>query len=150
MAFNVKATLQAIQSYAQASGYFSVVQIGEPKQPPVSLTVAIFMRSDRVISITLPGNTIEQHVVTLRIYRDMLEDPAEEAEYELGEIAQKVRDDLIGEYDLGATIRNVDYAGIHGQAMGSEWGYVEVSQKMYRIVDITIPLEVDGSKAAAA
>ena len=62
----------------------------------------------------------------------------------------EITSNLIGEFDLGATIRNIDVAGQYGQAVTAQWGYVALNQTMYRTVDITIPLVVDGSAEQAA
>tara|TARA_Y100000310_G_scaffold317160_1_gene369703 strand:- start:2194 stop:2646 length:453 start_codon:yes stop_codon:yes gene_type:complete len=150
MAFAIKATLQAVQSYLMASGYFSEVSVGEPKQPVEGeLTAALFMSSATVAELTL-ATTIELHVATIRVYGDMLREPTEEIEFGLAEVVQDVGSDLLGEYDLGATIRNVDAGGQYGTPMSTNWGHVEVSGKMYRIADITLPLIVDDSATFAA
>jgi hypothetical protein len=96
------------------------------------------------------GATLEVHVVTLRIYRDMLEDSVEVAEVELADAVSYVAEDILGEFDLGATIRHVDAAGIYGQGVTYTWGYVSIGDKMYRSVDIQLPCVVDGSVTMAA
>ena len=152
MAFKIKSTLQAVESYLLASGYFgSNVAVGEPKQPVAGaeLSAAIFMGSTTVAETTLT-KIIEQHMVTIRIYRDMLAEPTESIEFELGEVSSDIQSDLIGDYDLGETIRNIDIAGIYGAGMGATWGYVDLGGKMYRIVDISLPLIVDDSATMAA
>lgn len=152
MAFKVKSTLEAIQSYAMASGYFgSSVTVGEPKQPvaETSLSAAIFMSSVAVASLTLT-KTIELHVTTIRIYRDMLAEPTANIEFELAEAVGDISSDLLGDYDLGETIRNIDVGGQYGSAMNTTWGYVDLSGKMYRIADISLPLIVDDSATLAA
>jgi hypothetical protein len=65
-------------------------------------------------------------------------------------VSSDIQSDLIGDYDLGETIRNIDIAGIYGAGMGATWGYVDLGGKMYRIVDISLPLIVDDSATMAA
>lgn len=150
MAFNIKTTIQAIASYLQASGYFQTVNTGEPKSPPTGkLNAAVFMDSVNVVQLTL-ATTIEIHAVIIRIYINMMSDPEEQIEYQMAEAVSKVSSDLIGEYDLGATIRNVDAGGAHSSGLRASWGYLELGGIIYRIVDMYVPLLVDDSATFAA
>ena len=151
MAFLIKETLQSIQGFCRASGHFGNVMIGEPKSPPSSVkpTAAIYMTSASVIQLMMDGATSESHIVTLRIYRDMLEDSVEIAETTLAASVSSISEDLLGDYDLGATINHIDAAGMHGQGFSMTWGYISIADKMYRTVDIIIPLIVDGSATMA-
>lgn len=152
MAFAVRATLRAIESYIKASGYFQLAQVGEYKMPPsigTKLAAAAWMARAGVVGTTLT-TTIELHTVNLRIYRDALAEPSENGEFQVSEAVSEVLSDLLGEYDLGATIRNIDAAGQYGQSVGVEWGYADISGHLYRIADITLPLIVDDSATFAA
>lgn len=152
VAFGVKATLQAMQSHLKASGYFQDVLIGEPKGPPGGNkpTAALFMNSASVVQIMLDGGTVESHIVTLRVYRNMLQESTEKAETDLAEAVSKTSEDILGEFDLGGNIRNVDAAGMHGSGVRFDWGYIQIDQTMFRICDITVPLIVDNSVTMAA
>ena len=150
MAFLVKATIQAVHSYLLSSGYVTEAQVGEPKAPPkTGLAAAVYMNRVSVASLTL-SKTIELHVLTLRLYRDMLVEPLDEIEFTLAEAVSKIMEDLLGEYDLGATIRHVDAGGIYGTSVGATWGYIDVGGTLFRTVDITLPLVVDDSATLAA
>ena len=150
MPFAIKSTLQAISDYIQKSGYVQKSTIGEPKAPPSEpVSAAVFLDSVAVAALTLNG-TIEVHTVTLRLYMDMLGDPTEDIEFGMAEVVSNISSDLLGEYDLGASIRNVDAAGMHGSPLRATWGYVDVGGKMFRIVDMSIPLIVDDSATLVA
>ena len=116
MPFDVKASLQAIESYLSKSGYFGSVGVGERKAPPSGekLTADIWMKSAAVARLYANGGTAESHVVLLRIYRDLFSMPTQDTEFVLAEVVQKVLSDLLGEYDLGATVREIDAGGING------------------------------------
>ena len=148
MSFDIQTTLNAVASKMQASGYFqnAIVQIGEPKSPPTGqgISAAIWMNRVGVVGTTLT-KTIESHVISVRLYTDMLAEPQEDIEMNLAAVTSDFMGDLCGEYDLGGTIRNVDFAGEYGTGLSAEWGHVDVSGKMCRVVDITIPLTVDDS-----
>lgn len=145
MAFNITATLDAMASKLQASGYFQEVKIGEPKAPPnAPIAAAIYMSRVGVAQLTL-GTTIESHVVIVRIYTNMLEEPTAKIETDLAIVASDFMADLAGEFDLGGSVRNVDVGGQHSGGLSAEWGYIDLSGKWYRVVDVTVPLIVDDS-----
>ena len=148
MPFLIKDTLVQIQTYLVKSGYFSSALIGEPKAPPrgEGLAAAVFLNSAAVAELTM-GTTIESHVVTIRVYRDMLKEPVEEIEFELAAAVSEVTNDLLGDIDLGARVRAIDVGGIYAAPYRTNWGYVEVSGSMYRVADIVFGLIVDDSAA---
>jgi hypothetical protein len=153
MAFNITATMEAIQSLAKKRTEFADVLIGEPKAPPVAddqgLFASIYMESVEVSQTTLSG-TIELHVVTLRIYRKLLDEAVAEAEWGIAKVVQALVGDMLADFDLGATIRNVDVGGASGIPLGTRWGQVTIGSTMYRVADIRIPLIVDDSATFTA
>lgn len=149
MSFNIRGTLEQVQGYLQASGYFAHTQVGELKTPPgPGLAASVFMERVAVTQLTLTG-TIESHVVTIRLYRSSLAEPQEEIELDLAEAVSKVASDLLGDFDLGATVRNIDAGGQHGQGLHADWGYADVGGTTYRTTDISLPLIVDDSATLA-
>lgn len=150
MPFNVKSTLEKVQSYLQASGHVVRAQISEPKQPPGErIMAAVYMGTVSVAQLTLQ-TTIELHVVRVRLYMNMLREAGDEIEFGLAQALSEISADLLGDYDLGATVRNVDVGGIYGTPLSATWGYVDVGGTMYRVVDITLPLIVDDSATLVA
>ena len=155
MAFNIKATLDAIASHIARTGYVAEVRVGEPSSPPDAIDkmhAAIYMASASVVDLTL-ATTIEQHVVTVRLYRRAAfgqGDDAGAVEAEMALAVAQITSNLVGEFDLGATMRNIDLAGQYGQSLNATFGYVSLGTTMFRTVDITVPLIVDGSATQAA
>lgn len=150
--FNLTNTLDRIVTYLQGDGGIRTAQAGEPKSPPTGVQgvfASVIMRSTSIVALTLNG-TIEQHVILIRLYRDMLAEPQKSIEVDLATAAQRIQADIAGEYDLGASIRSVDVGGEYGEPMRTDWGYVTISDRMYRIVDISVPLLVDDSAVLVA
>lgn len=152
MPFAIRNSLRAIESHLLAGGYLTAgVQIGEPKAPPTApLVAAIIMGDVAVVAVTAGGGTIERHTILVRIYENMLAEPEEAIELDMANVVSRVMASLIGEYDLGATIRNIDVGGQHGDALRATWGYLDVGGRMFRIADIHVGLIVDDSVMAAA
>tara|TARA_Y100000310_G_scaffold344496_1_gene457567 strand:+ start:1473 stop:1925 length:453 start_codon:yes stop_codon:yes gene_type:complete len=150
MAFSIRATLQAMQSFLSAGGYSGAAVIGEPKSPPTErLTASIFMASMSVAELTLT-KTRELHVVTVRLYINMMMEPTEDIEGEMADAIQLFGEQLLGDFDLGATIQNIDAGGIFGTALSATWGFLDLGGTMYRIADITVPLIVNDSATTTA
>ena len=155
MAFNIKSTLDAIVSHIARTGYVAEVRVGEPSSPPDAidkLHAAIYMTSASIVGLTLE-TTIEQHTVTVRLYRRAAfgqGDDAGAVEAEMALAVSQITSNLVGEFDLGATMRNIDVGGQYGQALNATFGYVSLGTTMFRTVDITVPLIVDGSATQAA
>ncbi len=145
MAFDVTASMQAMESLFQESGYFPSVVIGEPKDPPPDMTVALMMDNIDVAEATLTTGVLN-HVVMSRIYggRNIF-DPMENLELGLARAVSKALDLLAGSFTLGGTIRALDWAGEEGMKVSVKFGHVDVGGTMMRIADMFIPLIVDDS-----
>lgn len=146
MAFDVKATLKAVQSHLEASGYVPTAFIGDVKSPPQEFSAAVFM-SSVTTAVAFLTHPTELHLVTVRIYGPAFAE-AENTELELARISSEIVQDFLGDFDLGATIRNVDVAGQHGTPLSIRWGYVDASGTMFRVADISLPLIVDDTAKA--
>ena len=133
MAFEIKNTLHAVETYVQNLGLFATVQIGEPKQAVgQGLHAAIYMLSVSVI----------------RVYKDMLSentDPQNNLESELASVVSKLMENLLSDTDLESSIMSIDAGGMDGGSMTATYGYLSLGGAMYRVVDINIPLIVNGS-----
>ena len=87
-------------------------------------------------------------MVQLRVYKDMLAentDPQNNLESELASVVSKLMENLLGDTDLESSVMSIDAGGIDGTAMSATYGYVTIGGVMYRVVDISIPLIVNGS-----
>ena len=144
MAFDIANTLSDLKSKFMEHGAFKAVVIGEPKAPPEDTTCALWMVSTVPVALTLT-TTVEVHVVNARVHMKALDEETERTELEMARIVSDISADILGDFDLGATVRNVDAAGQYGTAFGSQWGYADISHTLFRICDITIPLIVDDS-----
>ena len=152
MAFNIKSTLEAVQSHILSSGYArEIVSIGEPKQPPQggdsSFRFAIFMDSSEVVETTL-AQSIEKVTVTIRIYLNMLAEPVDRIELQMAEVVSELGSTLMGDFSLGDTVRSIDF-GQYGGGFAATWGYGDLGGTMFRIADFSLPLIVDDSATLA-
>lgn len=107
----------------------------------------------RVAQLTL-STTIEVHTAIVRIHMKAFTEPGENTETQMADIVSNLMEDFMGDFDLGGTIRNIDVGGSEGEPLSATWGYVGINQAggnpvMFRTVDITVPMIVDGSATPA-
>lgn len=153
MAFNISNTLDVLLSHVAASGHVSSNSMGEPIEPPSGdkLHGSVYMRSTTVQILYGDGGTQELHVAVARLYRPVMREPTDQGERELAIATSELMQDFAQDFTLGGTVREIDLAGGQGgEAMGAEWGHVVIKDLMYRVVDITVPIVIDDSAAAAA
>ena len=148
--FDITATIQAIQSLFESSGYFPSVIVGEPKDAPSDMTIAIFMMDIEEPATTLSG-TIEVYGMMARIYGGKnIFDPMENLELGLAKAVSKALSLLAGSFTLGGTVRAIDWSGEEGGGkVGVKWGHGDVSGVMMRLADLSIPVIVDDSATFA-
>lgn len=143
MAKTMKATIQRMESFLSALGYLDTVSVGEPKEAPQGVHGSIFLAPYTHIGTTLNG-TIERRAVTIRIYLNALAEPREDIEFNMDAIISELQEDLLGDFDLGGDIRNIDVT-----FMTVEFGYQDIGAQggavKYRIGDLLIPMIVDDS-----
>ena len=142
MTTSIEVTLIKISSMLKAMGLFKTVQQVEPKGAPASgLTAAVYLNS---IAPAARASGLAQatglYVYTIRLYTNMLQEPAEKIDTILAHAVDKVFTVLAGKVDLGTNVRNIDVFGELGTQLKAQAGYVEVDKIMYRSVDITLPL----------
>jgi len=153
VAFDISDTLHAVETYIQKLGLFNTVRIGEPKQPlGQGLHAAIWMNSVAISLVYAGGDTRENHIATLRIYKDMLAeqtDPQRNLEAEMAVATSKLLSNLLGDTDLESTVMSLDAAGMDGTGIAADFGYIDVGGVMFRTVDIVLPIIVNGSATLA-
>ena len=149
--FSILPTMQTIQSHLMSGGAFVSVELGQPSAvaPGQRITAAIWIERIQVGNVFL-GVVDKIYEVNIRLYRDMLAEPQEQGELDLALTVQDIGSDLLGDFDLGATVRNIDAGGIYGTPMSARWGYTSVANVMFRSVDITVPIIVNDAIALTA
>jgi hypothetical protein len=144
MTVSLRTTLRTMQSALMATGRFNAVSIGEPLGPPQSIHASLFL-GEYSHPLTTLTTTIERRTVVIRLYVNALAEPQEEIEFRLDEAIAQLQSDLLGDFDLGATVRTIDVTG-----MVARPGYQTVGNTLYRICDVLVPLLVDDSATFVA
>lgn len=143
MPTNNRDTLLNMKSKLQAMGNTTVV-IGEPKSEVQDGLVAIIPQSGRVDETVL-NQPREIHIVMLRRYENMIQEPQEDIEFHMDFWRAQIMADVFGEFDLGGTVAYALPTEFQWQ-----YGYQTLERTMYRLLDLQIGYRLDGNATFAA
>lgn len=137
--------LQAAQSHAMRLGVFDTTARHEPKTAPNhGITYAMWLQSVRPVQ-RRSGLTATSVRVQLmgRIYQNMLAEPQDDTDPNMLRALFKLMGAYTGNFTLAGRIAQVDLLGAHGPALEAQAGFLEHDRKMFRIIDVTLPLILD-------
>lgn len=145
MTIGISILINAVTSYASASGFFDSVQAHEPKSAPGNgLYFAVFLSGLGPARGTsgLSSTTIRVEL-TGRIYKPFKSEPEDLIDPNVTDAADALFAAYSGDFDLGGTARIVDLLGAYGVPLSARAGYQSIDKNVYRVVDITIPIIVN-------
>lgn len=134
--------LTAVVSAAQTLGVFSEVRDYEPRQamPKDGVSLALWLGPVDPIKGGL-SSTSARVVIEGRLYRSVLEKPYSDV------TILNALDTFIGtlsaDFTLGGRLRGIDLLGMYGTTLSGIAGYIEQDSKVYRIIDIQVPLMIN-------
>jgi hypothetical protein len=145
MSLDTTGMLDSIVSHAMRLGLFERVNTSEPKNSPGNgLTAAVWLQMvSPVAAASGLAATSARVEFMLRIYSNMLQEPQDAIDPEILSAVDVLMGAYSGDFDLGGTVRNVDLLGAHGVGLSAVAGYLSVDNKMFRVVDVTLPLIVN-------
>lgn len=140
-----QAIVDKLVSHAAAAGQFERVNAHEPKNSPGNgITAAVWLasvapaqRQSGLASTTL------LLTFTVRCYTSMVQQPADAIDPNLMAAVGSLMSAYTGAFTLGGLIRSVDVLGAQGIPLSAKAGYLEQSGKVYRVMDLTVPLIVN-------
>jgi hypothetical protein len=144
MGLGTSTTIDKIVSHLLSMGLFERVGKHEPKNSPGSgLTAALW--SERIVPHPVGSGlnvTAAVNVFMLRIYTNMISEPQDDIDPKMVAAADRIMEELSGDFGLGGVVSNIDLLGEAGSPMSANAGYVTIAQTIYRVIDITIPVIV--------
>lgn len=82
--------------------------------------------------------------VMLRIYTSMLQEPVDAIDTRVLDACDVLLAALIGDFDLGVTgVRYIDVHGSDGEELRATLGYLNQDSKLYRVMDIFVPILIN-------
>jgi hypothetical protein len=145
MSLDTTGMLDSIVSHAMRLGLFERVNTSEPKNAPGNgLTAAVWLQMvSPVAAASGLAATSARVEFTLRMFSNMLQEPQDAIDPEMLRSVDVLMGAYSSDFDLGGTVRNVDLLGAHGVGLSAVAGYLSVDNKMFRVVDVTLPLIVN-------
>src|SRR5258708_7947181 len=141
MSLDVRAIFNAVQSNALTLGYFDSVRSHEAINPPGNgLTVDIWAKElAPSASSGLAGMAL---ILTLmvRVRCAMDQEPRDDIDPNLMTATTALISQYAGNFSLGGTSRNIDLLGQESRGVVATAGHVNMSNKLFRVMDITLPI----------
>jgi len=151
MPFAIRDSVEVMHSHIARQGYITQHQVGEFTAPPIAeLSAAVWPDSVGIAETTL-NSLVEIHTLTVRIMIDWLRYKDAEREYKIMDAQSRFLTDLVEDFQLGGNIRAIDFAGMYGASVSIDWGRIDIGSpsKIYRVVDMRIPLIIDSTDTLA-
>lgn len=145
MALGIQALIDAATSHAAASGLFERVQGHEPKSAPGNgLSCAVWVQDVSPVPFASGlAATTARVALTVRLYANMLREPQDAIDPALVGAADVLLAAYSGDFDLGGLVRNIDLLGQAGDPLRAQAGYLNQDSRLYRVIDITLPLVIN-------
>jgi hypothetical protein len=143
---NVTGILSAIVSHAYTLGYFDQVNQHEPKNknPAMAgITAAVWVQSVAPVKSSGLAATSGRLEFTVRIYTSMLAEPQDAIDPGVLTALDALMAAYSANFTLGGLVRKVDLLGEAGTPLSAQAGYLNQAGKLYRVIDITLPLIVN-------
>lgn len=145
MALDISTLLDQVVSHALSSGLFEAVNAHEPKSAPGSgVSAAVWVQAvDPITGGSGLASTSGRVELTLRIYTNMLAEPADAIDPAVVSAVDYLMSAYSGDFELGGNVKNIDLLGQFGRPLSARAGYLNQDSTLYRVMDITLPLIVN-------
>lgn len=136
--------MSALVTIAQKSGMFAKVNEWEPRgQPANGVTLSLIAGPFSAIQSSGLNNASLRWQVDGQIYLPMTKDPPKDIDSILMTAASGYCQALCGQFTLGGLVRCIDVFGSDGEGLSATPGYLDHNDKLYRVVQLMIPLLIN-------
>ncbi len=133
-------------------GQFDSVHDVEPANAPgKGLYAAMwFERLQPIPALSSLASAFMVYVHVVRIYKNATSEPKDSIDINLIKAADAVFSSLIADHRLGNTAYSVDVLGEYSDGLTATTDYVDFGRNAwYRVVDLSVPIGVDGAHSYA-
>lgn len=146
---NVTAILDGVVSHAMSTGLFERVNLHEPKNAPGNgLSCSVWL--DEVSPAQNQSGlsmTTALVVLNVRIYSSMVAEPQDSIDPGLLSATDVLLTAYSGDFELGGNVKCIDLLGSAGTTLKARAGYLEQDRKMFRVMEIVLPVIVNDAWA---
>lgn len=147
MTFNAAAVtslFSALISHAQTLGLFESVNGHEPKSAPSNgKACSIWVQSIDPVTSSGLDQTSGRVVFNIRIYQNMLAEPQDGIDPDMLSATCLLMGEYSGNFTLGGTVREIDLLGENGDSLSAKAGYLNQDNRLYRVMDIVLPVVIN-------
>lgn len=139
-----KAIFDALTGLGSSTGVFSSVNGVEPTSAPVSgdaVHLALWSGAIRPAQSSGLNSASIRWEIQGRIYTNGFKETADDSAIGIAAVAFLAA--ISNSYTLGGLVRQVDIFGQEGDGLEATPGYLEQDKKVYRVMDLRIPLIIN-------
>lgn len=140
----VTALFAAVESHALTLGLFERVNIHEPKNAPGNgLSCAIWVDSIKHARSSGLASTSGVVIFQGRIMSNMLAEPQDGIDPQILSAVCVLMAEYSGSFTLGGTVRGVDLLGAEGESLSAKAGYLNMDSRLFRAMELTLPIVIN-------
>lgn len=144
MSLDASSILTKVTDHAARLGIFERVAGHEPKNAPGNgISCAAWFQNVTGIRSSGLSATTARVEFQVRVYQNFISEPQDAIDPVVVGAVDQLINAYSGDFEFGDTIRNVDLLGNYGVGLSAQAGYINMDGKLYRVVDITLPLIVN-------
>jgi hypothetical protein len=145
--------LNALTTLAAESGMFDQVMGHEPKAAPAQtgLTCGAWVSDLRTVPSSGLASVTMRLEIQLRVFTSMLREPQDSIDPAVLDATDALLFAIVGQFQLGLSdTRYVDILGSDGEPLRATSGYLSQDSKLYRVMDIFVPIVINDVYTYAA
>lgn len=144
MAIDIVNILDQVESLAAQIGVFDRINKHEPKSAPgTGYSLAIFVQAIDPIRGSGLNSTSIRLEFREHIYTSMLSEPQDGIDTDSIRLTDLLLEQYSAHFTLGGEARHIDVMGAYGTSLSARAGYIDIDNKKYRVMEITLPIIVD-------
>lgn len=140
MALGFSSIVDSVASHLATLGVFSKVNLHEPKVAPTDgVTAAVWVQTIAPADSGLASTSVRM-VLMVRIFVPFVSEPQDAIDPAVVDAVDAVLDAYSEDFTLGGLVRNIDLLGRGGEPLSARAGYLNQDGKIFRFMDVTLPL----------
>jgi len=145
MALNFQAIVDAVASYAEATGEFDTVNMHEPKAKPGNgVTCSVWVGEISPLGAASGLNVVSGLIeLSMRVQTPFKQQPEDGIDPLVMQAVGALMTAFAGGFTMAGVVRNVDLLGEHSQGLRAKAGYINQDGTVYRVMDVMLPLIVN-------
>jgi hypothetical protein len=137
----VRDLFDKLQSHAMGLGLFERVNTHEYKSAPQNgLWCAIWVQEIRPVKSSGMGATSGVVELRARVGLSFIRKPEDSIDPAILSAVVTLMAEYAGNFTLGGTARAIDLLGMEGPPMSAQAGYVPIDNKVFRVMEIVLPV----------